>query len=169
VRKSNIAVFVVASLWLGLSTAAFCSDVTGEVVGPNGPVGGAQVTLTDASGAVVGQGTTNDAGKYCITGVNPGDYKTVVNPPAGAGFQPGAVTRSVPAQGLTEDWSLSQATIASSSANTPGACEAWFAGGAAIGTAALLVATGAGLGACAAAGCFNGPSSGGAVPATPFQ
>lgn len=164
-HKSNIAAVFMASLWLGLSTAAFCSDVTGEVAGPNGPVAGAQVTLTDASGAVVGQGTTNDAGRYCIRGVNPGDYKTVVNPPAGAGFQPGATTRDVPDQGLTEDWSLSPATAASSSANTPGVCEAaWYAGGAAIGTAALLVATGAGLGACAGAGCFDGPNNGGPPP-----
>jgi hypothetical protein len=154
-RKSNIAVFTLASLWLALSTAAFCSDVTGEVVGPNGPIAGAQVTLTDPNGAVVGQGTTNDAGKYCITGVNPGDYKTAVSPPAG--FQPGTTNRSVPAQGLTEDWSLSPTTLASSSANTPGACEPWYLGGAALGTAALLIATGAGLGACAGAGCFNGP------------
>ena len=136
--------------------------MTGEVVGPNGPVAGAQVTLTDANGAVVGQGITNDAGKYCIRGVNPGDYKTACTPPTGAGFQPGTTSSAVPAQGLTENWSLSQTTLASSSANGPGACEPWFLGGGALGpgalgAAALLVATGAGLGACAGAGCFNGP------------
>jgi Carboxypeptidase regulatory-like domain len=155
-RKSSIAVFTLTALWLALSTAAFCSDVTGEVVGPNGPVAGAQVTLTDANGAVAGQGTTNDAGKYCITGVNPGDYKTACTPPTATGFHPGANNRSVPEQGLTEDWSLSPTTVASSSANTPGVCEPWYLGGAALGTAALLVATGAGLGACAGAGCFDG-------------
>jgi hypothetical protein len=159
-RKSHIAVFTLASLWLALSTSAFCSDVTGEVVGPNGPVAGAQVTLTDANGAVVGQGITNDAGKYCIRGVNPGDYKNTCTPPAGAGLQPGTTNRSVPEQGLTADWSLSQSTIASSSASMPGVCEAWYLGGGPLGAAALLVATGAGLGACAGAGCFNGPNNG---------
>ena len=168
-RKSNIAVFTLASLWLALSTAAFCSDVTGEVIGPNGPIAGAQITLTDPNGAIVGQGTTNDAGKYCITGVNPGDYKTACTPPTGAGFQPGTTTRSVPAQGLTEDWSLSPTTLASSSANTPGACEPWYLGGAALGAAGLLIATGAGLGACAGAGCFNGSSNNGSRTATPSK
>ena len=125
--KSFVAAFFLASLWLAHAPVAFCSDVTGEVVGPKGPVAGAQVTLTDAGGAVVGQGTTNDAGRYCITGVAPGDYKTALNPPAG--YQPGATSSAVPAQGLTEDWSLSSATVASSSSNSPGACAAWYLGG----------------------------------------
>lgn len=154
--KSFVAAFFLASLWLAHAPVAFCSDVTGEVVGPKGPVAGAQVTLTDAGGAVVGQGTTNDAGRYCITGVAPGDYKTALNPPAG--YQPGATSSAVPAQGLTEDWSLSSATVASSSSNSPGACAAWYLGGGPLGAAAVLVATGAGLGACAGAGCFSGPS-----------
>jgi hypothetical protein len=153
-----IAALFLAFLWLALVPAAFCSDVTGHVSGPNGPVPGAQVTVADASGSVVGQGTTNDAGKYCIRGIAPGEYKTALNPPAGAGLQSGAVTRTVPQEGLTEDWALSPAATASSSANSPGACEAWYLGGAAIGTAALLVATGAALGACAGAGCFSGSS-----------
>ncbi len=155
-NKSSTAALLLASLWLGLSTAAFCSDVTGEVAGPNGPVSGAEVTLTDANGAVVGQATTNDAGHYCIRGVNPGDYKTSVTPPAP--LQAGVTPRSVPAEGLTEDWSTSPTTIASSSANSPGVCEgAWWAGGGPLGAAAVLIATGAGIGACAAAGCFDGP------------
>jgi Carboxypeptidase regulatory-like domain len=158
-KKSFVAALL-ASISLAMAPLANCSDVTGEVLGPKGPVGGAQVTVADSGGNVVGQGTTNDAGRYCITGIQPGDYKTVVNPPAGAGFQGGASNRSVPAEGLTEDWSLSSAANASSSANPPGACAAaWWASGGAIGAAALLVATGAGLGACAGAGCFSGPST----------
>jgi hypothetical protein len=159
-NTSHIAAFLVVPLWLALAPVAFCSDLTGDVLGPNGAVAGAQVTVTDSGGNVVGQATTNNAGEYCITGLSPGDYKTALNPPAGAGLQPGAVNRSVPAEGLTEDWSLSSATIASSSANPPGACGgAWYLGGPAIGGAALLIATGAGLGACAGAGCFSGSTA----------
>src|SRR5260370_42339769 len=162
-NKSYITALFAALLWVAHTPAAFCSDVTGEVSGPNGPVAGAQVTVADSGGNVVGQGTTNDAGKYCIRGINPGEYKTVVNPPAG--LQAGAINRTVPAEGLTEDWALSPTVVASSSANSPGVCEAFYLGGAAIGAATLLIATGAGLGACAAAGCFNGPSH----PATPAR
>jgi Carboxypeptidase regulatory-like domain len=157
-NKSNITALFAAVLWLAHTPAAFCSDVTGEVSGPNGPVAGAQVTVADSGGNVVGQGTTNDAGQYCIRGITPGEYKTALNPPSGAGLQPGVVNRTVPNEGLTENWAVSPATVAASSANSPGACEAWYAGAGVpiIGAAALLVATGAGLGICAAAGaCFN--------------
>jgi len=157
-NKSYITALFATFLWLAHTPAAFCSDVTGEVSGPNGPVAGAQVTVADSGGNVVGQGTTNDVGRYCIRGITPGQYKTALNPPSGAGLQPGVVARTVPDQGLTEDWAVSPTTVASSSANTPGVCEAWYgtAGVPIIGAAALLVATGAGLGICAAAGaCFN--------------
>lgn len=153
-NKSYITALFASVLWLSHTPAAFCSDVIGDVSGPNGPVAGAQVTVADSSGRVVGQGTTNDAGRYCIRGITPGQYKTSLNPPAGAG-QPGVTTRAVPSEGLTENWAVSPATGASSSANSPGACEAWWLGGAEIGAAALLVATGAAVGACAAAGCWE--------------
>lgn len=164
-NKSYIAVCSLVSLCLSFTPVAFCSDLTGQVGGPSGPVGGAQVTVTDASGKVVGQGTSNDAGRYCITGLDPGTYKTSVAPPSG--FQPGVTNSSIPTEGLTEDWSLSPTVVASSSQNSPGACGAAFLGGPAIiGGAALLVATGAGLGACAAAGCFSG-GGGSSGPSTP--
>ena len=169
-NKSYIAVCSLVSICLSFTPVAFCSDLTGQVGGPSGPVAGAQVTVTDASGKVVGQGTTNDAGRYCITGIDPGSYKTTVNPPAG--FQPGATNSSVPAEGLTEDWSLSPTVVASSSSNPPGTCGAaylgspfWWAGG------ALLVG-----GAVAACGltCFSGGGSsggggGGGHPITPSR
>jgi hypothetical protein len=159
-NKSYIAVCSLICVCLSFTPVAFCSDLTGQVGGPSGPVGGAQVTVTDASGKVVGQGTTNDAGRYCITGIDPGTYKTTVNPPGG--FQPGATNSSIPTEGLTEDWSLSPTVVASSSQNSPGTCGAALLGGPVLfGVAGLLFETGAGFGACAAAGCFDGNSSGG--------
>ncbi|MGO9593459.1 MAG: carboxypeptidase-like regulatory domain-containing protein [Steroidobacteraceae bacterium] len=160
-NKSHITAFFLALLCVGLARVAFCSDITGEVIGPQGPVAGAQITVTDSGGNVVGQATTNDAGRYCITGLSPGNYKTAVNPPASAGFNTGTANNTISVEGMTEDWSLSSATLASSSANTPGVCGAAYLGAYVGGI--LGVATGAGLGACAAEGCFSGAPS----PAVP--
>jgi hypothetical protein len=160
-NKSHITAFFLALLCVGLARVAFCSDITGEVIGPQGPVAGAQITVTDSGGNVVGQATTNDAGRYCITGLSPGNYKTAVNPPASAGFKTGTANNTISVEGMTEDWSLSSATLASSSANTPGVCGAAYLGAYVGGI--LGVATGAGLGACAAEGCFSGAPS----PAVP--
>ena len=160
-NKSHITAFLLALLCVGLAPVAFCSDITGEVIGPQGPVAGAQITVTDSGGNVVGQATTNDAGTYCITGLSPGNYKTEVNPPASAGFKTGTANNTISVEGMTEDWSLSSGTLASSSANTPGVCGAAYLGAYVGGI--LGVATGAGLGACAAEGCFSGAPS----PAVP--
>jgi len=154
-NKSYITALFAAVLWIANSSVAFCSDVTGQVSGPKGPVAGAQVTVADSGGNVVGQGTTNDVGRYCIRGLAPGQYKTTLNPPAGAGL-PGVVSNTVPKEGLTENWAVAPAATSTSAADSPGACEAWYLSAPALGGAALLVATGAGLGICAAAGaCFN--------------
>ena len=154
-NKSYIAAFFLALLWLALAPVAFCSDITGKVRGPQGPVAGAQITVTGSGGDVVGQATTNNAGIYCIRGLGPGDYKTAVNPPAGAGFKTGTASQVISAEGLTEDWSLSSATSASSSSRSPGVCAAAYLG-AYVAVGALGVATGLGLGLCAAEGCFSG-------------
>ncbi len=160
-NKLIVAAFSLAFLCLSLAPVAFCSDITGEVLGPQGPMAGAQVTVTDSGGNVVGQSTTNALGRYCITGLRPGNYKTSVNPPAGTAYKPGTVNDAIPAEGETEDWSLSSAQVAAASnplwmvsANPPGACGgaywAAYVGG------LLGVATGAAVGACAAEGCFSG-------------
>ncbi len=156
-NKSYIAVFFLALLWLALAPVAFCSDMTGAVRGPQGPVAGAQITVTGSGGDVVGQATTNNAGIYCIRGLDPGNYKTAVNPPADGGLKTGASNDAITVEGLTEDWSLSPTTSASSSSRSPGVCEGaylgYYVGG------ALGVATGLGLGLCAAEGCFSGGPS----------
>jgi hypothetical protein len=159
-----IAAFFVASLCLALAPVAFCSDITGGVSGPQGPVAGAQITVTDSGGNVVGQAASNDAGTYCITGLSPGNYKTAVNPPAGAGFQAGTVNGVIPEEGLTEDWSLTSAQVAVSSANSPGACGGFILGGLGLGGLGVAGATALGvgivaggvIGGYAAAGGFNG-------------
>ncbi len=167
-NKPYIAAFFLALLWLALAPVAFCSDITGEVVGPQGPVAGAQITVTDSVGNVVGQATTNDAGRYCITGLSPGNYTTAVNPPAGAGFKTGTANEAIPAQGLTENWSLSSATLASSSVNTPGVCgaAAWWVPSTPVevflGVGAVA---GISMGICASLGCISDSSP----PVTTFK
>ncbi len=172
-NKSIVAGFSIAFLCLTHAPVAFCSDITGEVLGPQGPMAGAEITVTDSSGNVAGQGTTNALGRYCITGLRPGNYKTSVSPPAGTAFKPGTVNDVVPAEGETEDWSLSSAQVAAASnplwlvsANPPGVCGgAYFGGIPEIYIAGGLVglATGGGLGGCVAFGCLGG-GGGGASP-----
>jgi hypothetical protein len=161
-NKTYIAVCSLVSFCLSFTPLAFCSDLTGYVGGPSGALAGAQVTVTDGSGKVVGQGTTDDAGRYCITGIDPGAYKTAVN---GGGLQPGAANSQIPSEGLTENWWLSPTAVASSSSNSPGACGAaylgsplWWAGG------ALLAG-----GAVAACGLLCYGSGGGSHPSTPSR
>jgi hypothetical protein len=170
-NKLHIVILFAASVALAFVPAAFCADLTGVVQGPNGPIAGVQVTVVNSGGNVVGQGTTNSSGTYCITGLDPGTYKTTCNAPAG--LQPGATSSTIPPDGLNQCWWLSTAAAGATSANSPGTCgagAAFLPAGAVIGGAALFVATGAGLGACAAAGCFSGSSSGApSRPSTPAE
>ncbi|WP_428126078.1 carboxypeptidase-like regulatory domain-containing protein [Candidatus Binatus soli] len=173
-NKSYIGPSLLTFLCLALTPAAFCSDITGKVLGPQGPMTGAQITVTNSNGNVVGQGTTNALGRYCITGLRPGNYKTSVNPPAGTSFKPGTVNDKVPAEGETEDWSLSYTQVAAASnplwmvsANPPGACGGAYFGGIPdlyIAGGALGAATGGGFGVCVALGCFGGGGGGGPSP-----
>ena len=54
-NKLYLGAFFVVSLCLALTPVAFGSDITGEVLGSQGPVAGAQITVTDSGGNVVGQ------------------------------------------------------------------------------------------------------------------
>jgi len=168
-NKSYIAAFFLASLCLALAPVAFCSDITGEVRDAQGnPEPGVQITCTDSSGKQVAQATTNNAGWYCITGLDPGTYTCSATPPTGAGVEAGSSATVLPAEGLNDNWTLSPSAVALSSANSPGVCSGlgWGPLGALglgpIGLTALGVGTAGavGAGAAAAAGAFNGgPSS----------
>ena len=162
-NKSYIAAFFLASLCLALAPVAFCSDITGEVRDAQGnPEPGVQITCTDSSGKQVAQATTNNAGWYCITGLDPGTYTCSATPPTGAGVEAGSSATVLPAEGLNDNWTLSPSAVALSSGTSPGACSAAYFGLGApvIAGGALAIATGAGLGAAAGAGAFSGGTSG---------
>ncbi len=60
-------------------------DTNGDGVQDPGEMGiaGVTVTLTDATGAVIGTAVTNASGKYEFVDLPPGDYTVTVTPPAG--------------------------------------------------------------------------------------
>jgi carboxypeptidase family protein len=161
-NKSYIAVCSLVAFCLSFTPLAFCSDLTGYVGGPSGALSGAQVTVTDASGKVVGQGTTDDSGRYCIRGIDPGTYKTAVN---GGGLQPGASNSQIPNEGLTENWWLSSTAAASTSSNSPGVCGAAYLGSPWLWAGGALLAGGA-IAACGLT-CSSGGS--GSHPTTPSK
>jgi hypothetical protein len=144
--------------WLMFVSAAFCSDITGVVTDNQGkPVPGAQITVANSQGQVVGSATTNKTGQYCINGIQPGLYKDSVTPPAQTGLKAGTVKASLSTEGLTNNWSVSPITIAMSSANKPGACDppAFTDKDILIGLTAYAALTGLGLGVACAAGDLN--------------
>jgi Carboxypeptidase regulatory-like domain len=149
--------------WAAFPNLAFASDITGEITNAQGnPQAGVEVSCTDASGKPVGQATTNDAGRYCITGLIPGTYTCSTSPPAGAGLQAGSATLSVPDQGLTDNWSLSPgAAAAISSSSTPGVCAAGLLGGYnpyLVGFLGIGAVAGISMGICASMGCISDSS-----------
>lgn len=74
------------------------SSVTGTVVDESGgAIGGAQITATDAAGAIRGRTMTSDAGSFTITGLTPGSYvvqaeKILFDPARGGTMHTKAVT-----------------------------------------------------------------------------
>ncbi len=154
-------VALVASAFL-ISSSAFASDITGEVSGAQGPQAGVQVSCADSSGRVVGEATTNSAGRYCITGLTPGAYTCSTTPPAGGGLQGGSAAVSLPSQGLTDDWSLSPTGAAMiTSSRSPGVCAAGLLGGvspALLGFLGVGAIAGISMGICASMGCISDSS-----------
>jgi len=165
----SVRITVIVALALVISsTLTAASEVVGEVADQNHNfVNGVQVVATDQQGNKAGDGQTDLYGRYCVRLTNPGNYTISVDP--GQGLHGGSIPTTVGAEGLVADWTLSQAAPAQSSTKPGNASPATATCGAVILGAAnpdlvtaagVVLATGAGLGACAGAGCFSGKSGG---------
>jgi hypothetical protein len=159
-QKLKLTLSLLLLMLPALARAAFCSEITGEVRGPHGPVAGAQIFMTDPTGKVVAETLTDQAGHYCISGLTPGSYKSTVKAPASAGFKTGAVGVDLREEGATGNWLASSSRLALALIKYPGACGAfarlplWVPVG--------IAEAGLGIGAAAAAGAQTGSEQ--AVP-----
>ncbi len=150
--------------------AAWSANVVGSVVDTDShPVNGIVITARNMAGKVFSQGTTNQQGRYEMTGLAPGEYQYRLDP-GKSGFKPGSAVSYLGAKGLTINWKLSSVNMALASAHE-GADEQ-VAGdpfGFSAGEFASLVVLTAGgvagavVGGYAAAGGFSSPSA----PASP--
>ncbi len=161
--RSYIRVALLSLLSVSIASSAFASDIVGEVRDAQGnPEAGVQMTCTDSSGKQVGQATTNDAGQYCISGLIPGTYTCSANPAASAGLQMGSTNVNLPAEGLTNNWSLSPSAAAMiSSSTSPGVCAAGWLGGYnpyVLGFLGIGGTAAVAMGICATLGCISDSS-----------
>jgi hypothetical protein len=121
-KRSGILILSLVS-WFSCSSA-LCSDITGAVSDAQGkPVPEAQIEIANARGKLIRLASTNKAGQYCISGLDPGVYVDSVMPPTATGLKGGTIKADLTIEGLTDDWSLSAKTGAISSAHRPGVCD----------------------------------------------
>ncbi len=157
----KIALYFVAAICVaGAPAKAFSqaptTNIAGVVVDQNGnPVSRVQIFAKDAAGKILAQGITDDAGRYCLTGLPTGQYTLVDEPPPNVVLKSEPVVTNLPVEGLKVDWNLSAASALANAAS-PGveSCKLFLAGktgGGGIGTPALV-----GLGVIGAGGAVAG-------------
>jgi uncharacterized surface anchored protein len=94
VVASNAALFL-----LGSAVAVSSADIVGMIVNPAGaPVTGVMVSVQNQAGAAVGNGVTDEAGRYVIHGLVPGTYTLISKGQS-------AVTY-IGDEGITVDWGI---------------------------------------------------------------
>ena len=144
-------------LMINVSLDALAASAGGTVASSQGQsVAGIQIIAKDASGHVVGQGTTGSTGVYNIQGLQPGNYNFALDP-GSSGFQGQTVASYVGADGICLNWGVSTTSPAVATAQPGSACQAiaaagwdpapWVGAGAAVlGGTAIGLAVGFGSG-----------------------
>jgi hypothetical protein len=148
---------------VGASTpsGALCADIVGTVLDTAGNrVAGIKVVaMRDRTGEVVGQATSGAKGEYYIPHIAPETYDLSLDP-LGKPFQPATAVASVPKQGLTVDWRVSETAPASALA-APLAARSFVWDGREADLAGLIMEGAAGVGAGAIGGYAASGGSGG--------
>ena len=152
-KKSNLSFLFLVLCLAALAMQAFCSDITGDVRGPQGPIAGVQIVVTDQTGKVVAQTLTDESGRYCISGLVRGSYKSTVKAPTGSGFKSGAVSIDLGEQGATGNWLVSSGHVASALMKSAGSC--WAFGRLPLWVPLGMTEAGLGIGAASAAGAAS--------------
>jgi len=145
----------------GAASPALCAEIAGVVVDPAGNrVAGIKVVaMRDRTGEIAGQATSGAKGEYYIPHIAPETYDLALDP-LGKPFQPATAVASVPKQGLTVNWRVSQTAPASALA-APRAAAPFVWDGRELDLAGLITGGVAGVGAGAVGGyATSGAGSG---------
>ena len=172
-KRTSLVMVAIATL-LGMSSKnGLCADVAGLVSGVDGnPAAAVRIDIKDHKGNVLSSNVTDKHGQYRITGVAPGSYDFVLEPPAPT-LKGGDLAAELTAKGLTINWKLSSSGPALASASE--GVDLALAGdpfGYSLGEFASIVALGVGgvaagvVGGVGAAGGFSGSSSS-STPSSP--
>jgi hypothetical protein len=146
--------------------SAFCADVVGTVLDlQQHPVSGVNIVVQDSTGKTVGQATTDATGQYKIGGLSPNTYDYTLSP--GTGFKGGSAVSYLDNDGLTVNWKVSDTgdavALAAQGSKQQIAGDPFGMSMPEFLSVVVLGVTVAGAGAVgglAAAGEFNGSSSG---------
>jgi hypothetical protein len=147
----------------GAVSQALCADIAGLVVDAAGNrVAGIKVIATrDRTGEVAGQATSSAKGEYYIPHIAPETYDLALDP-LGKPFQPATAVASVPKQGLTVNWRVSE-TVPASALAAPRAAAPFVWDGREPDLAGLIMGGVAGVGA----GAIGGYATGGGGSGSP--
>jgi len=105
-RKVVLGVAFGCALMAGAGPFAIAADIVGTVMDSSGQaVAGSNVSAADQSGQTVGDATTDQQGRYVISGLRPGQYDIKLDP-AAANLKGDTAVSYVDAKGLTVNWAV---------------------------------------------------------------
>jgi Carboxypeptidase regulatory-like domain len=113
-------------LAVGVASPAFAATICGVVRNTQGqPVPGAQVTVKDTSGAVLGQGTSGSDGGYTIGNIEPGQIDLFLDM-TGMAYKPGSGVLHLTEASNAVNWEVSAGSAAlAASSGTCDVAGAW--------------------------------------------
>jgi hypothetical protein len=105
-KKTMLVLAAGCALAMSIGSFAFAADIVGTVMDASGQaVNGSKVSAADQRGQIAGNATTDQQGRYVISGLRPGQYDIKLDP-ATANLKGDTAVSYVDAKGLTVDWSV---------------------------------------------------------------
>lgn len=105
-HKTTIVLAGVCALVASAGSFAIAADIVGTVMDAGGQaVAGSKVSAADQSGQIAGDATTDQQGRYVISGLRPGQYDIKLDPGT-ANLKGDTAVSYVDAKGLTVDWAV---------------------------------------------------------------
>jgi hypothetical protein len=105
-KKATLVLAAGCALVVSVGSFAFAAEIVGTVIDAGGQaVSGSKVSAADQSGQIAGNATTNQQGRYVISGLRPGQYDIKLDP-ATANLKGDTAVSYVDSKGLTVDWAV---------------------------------------------------------------